>query len=252
MQNQINNVTISKNEDLTLEECKQVVEKHNIDFWDNDLSQIDSKLLSENAKRLDELIEKYSRCKEFIKTRKVKFNALNLRESEMAHVYSDINLKNIEISLSKKHYKNYKTLLETETNELNIKHCMDRAEKYKSTYTITHEFGHFIESMFIDEYNQQHLAEFLNMKSRVLNAKTTTQSKKILKKWEANISDQISQDIYEIALKNNPNVKINEILSDYGKENSFEFFAECFANLECGKPNELGLALKEFLKKRGM
>lgn len=252
LQNQINNVTISKNEDLTLEECKQVVEKHNIDFWDNDLSQIDSKLLSENAKRLDELIEKYSRCKEFIKTRKVKFNALNLRESEMAHVYSDINLKNIEISLSKKHYKNYKTLLETETNELNIKHCMDRAEKYKSTYTITHEFGHFIESMFIDEYNQQHLAEFLNMKSRVLNAKTTTQSKKILKKWEANISDQISQDIYEIALKNNPNVKINEILSDYGKENSFEFFAECFANLECGKPNELGLALKEFLKKRGM
>ena len=252
LQKQINNATISENKELTLEECKQLVEKHNIAFWDNDLSQIDSKLLSENIKRLDELIEEYPKCKEFIKTRKVKFNALNLNGNEMAHVSSDIDLKNIEISLSKKHYKDYKTLLETETNELKIKHCMDRAEQYKSTYTITHEFGHFIESMFIDEYNKQHLAEFLNMKSKALNAKTIAQSKKVISKWEANIADQISQDIYDIALKNNPNIKINEILSEYGKKNSFEFFAECFANLECGKPNELGLALKEYLKKRGL
>lgn len=252
LQKQINNATISENKELTLEECKQLVEKHNIAFWDNDLSQIDSKLLSENIKRLDELIEEYPKCKEFIKTRKVKFNALNLNGNEMAHVSSDIDLKNIEISLSKKHYKDYKTLLETETNELKIKHCMDRVEQYKSTYTITHEFGHFIESMFIDEYNKQHLAEFLNMKSKALNAKTIAQSKKVISKWEANIADQISQDIYDIALKNNPNIKINEILSEYGKKNSFEFFAECFANLECGKPNELGLALKEYLKKRGL
>ena len=180
LQNQINNATISENKDLTLEECKQVVEKHNISFWDNDLAQIDRKLLSENTKRLDELIEKYPKCKEFIKTRKVKFNALNLNGNEMAHVSSDIDFKNIEISLSKKHYKDYKTLLETEANELKIKHCMDRTEQYKSTYTITHEFGHFIESMFIDEYNKQHLAEFLNMKSRALNAKTISQSKKIM------------------------------------------------------------------------
>lgn len=252
LQNQINNATIGENKNLTLEECKQIVEKHNISFWDNDLAQIDSKLLSENTKRLDELIEKYPKCKEFIKTRKVKFNALNLNGNEMAHVSSDIDLKNIEISLSKKHYKSYKTLLETEANELKIKHCMDRTEQYKSTYTITHEFGHFIESMFIDEYNKQHLAEFLNMKSKALNAKTISQSKRIISKWETNIADQISQDIYDIALKNNPNIKINELLSDYGKENSFEFFAECFANLECGKPNELGAAIKEYLKKRGV
>ena len=45
---------------------------------------------------------------------------------------------------------------------------------------------------------------------------------------------------------------INDMLSEYGKTNSFEFFAECFANLECGKPNELGKALGEYLKKRGV
>ena len=29
-------------------------------------------------------------------------------------------------------------------------------------------------------------------------------------------------------------------------------FAECFANLNCGKPNEYGIALSEFLKQRGL
>lgn len=41
-------------------------------------------------------------------------------------------------------------------------------------------------------------------------------------------------------------------LSEYAKENSRDFFAECFANLNCGKPNEYGIALSEFLKQRGL
>ena len=106
--------------------------------------------------------------------------------------------------------------------------------------------------MFINDYNKQHLAEFLNMKARVLNAKTLSQSKKILRKWNENVADDIAQSIYEIAKNNNSNIIINDMLSEYGKTNSFEFFAECFANLECGKPNELGKALGEYLKKRGV
>ena len=251
LKNMINSSKIEEKE-LSGEECKQIIEKQKISFWDKDLSQIDAKLLSDNTKRLNELINKYPKTKEYIKNRKVKFNALNLSGNEMAHVSSDIELKNIEISLSKNYYKDYKTLMDTETKELKIKHCMDRLDDYKSTYTITHEFGHFIESMFINEYNKQHLAEFLNMKSRALNAKSITQSKKILNKWQENIANEISQEIYEIALKNNPKLNVNELLSTYGKENSFEFFAECFANLECGKPNELGKALGEYLKKRGV
>ena len=252
LQKQIENATIEQDKELTLEECKEIVEKYNITFWDKDLSEIDSRLLSDNTKRLNQLIEKYPKTKEFIKNRKVKFNALKLKEKEMAHVSSDIDLKNIEISLPKKYYKNYEELLEIETNELIIKHCMDRAEKYKSVYTITHEFGHFIESIFIEEYNKQHLAEFFNMKSRVLNAKTINQSKDILRKWQENIANEISQEIFDIVLKDNPNIKVNELLSEYGKVDSFEFFAECFANLECGKPNELGKALSKYLMKRGL
>lgn len=252
LQNQIENATIDQDKELTLEECKKIVEKHNIIFWDKDLSEIDSRLLSDNTKRLNQLIEKYPKTKEFIKNRQVKFNALNLKGKNMAHVSSDIDLKNIEISLSKKHYKNYEELLKTETNEFMVKNCMDRTEKYKSVYTITHEFGHLIENIFIEEYNKQHLAEFFNMRSRALNAKTINQSKNILKKWQENIANEISQEIFNIALEDNPNIKVNELLSEYGKKDSFEFFAECFANLECGNPNELGKALSKYLLKRGL
>ncbi len=240
------------NKILSLNECKGLIEKQNIKFWDNDLKQIDNKLLSENTQRLNELIEKYPTIQEYIKNKNVKFNALNLSNNTVAHVATDIDIKNIEISLSKSKYKDYNDFIKMEDNELAIKHCMDRSDKYKSTYTITHEFGHLIESSFIDEYNKNHLAEFHNMRTKALNAKTTTQSKNIIKNWESKITDNIAQEIYEIAKSNNSSFDLNKNLSQYGKENSFEFFAECFANAECGKPNELGKAMQQYLKKRGL
>ena len=243
---------IQNNKILSLNECKKLIEQQNIKFWDNDLKQIDNKLLSENTQRLNELIEKYPTIKEYIKNKNVKFNALNLSNNTVAHVATDIDIKNIEISLSKSKYKDYKHFIEMEDNELVIKHCMERSDKYKSTYTITHEFGHLIESSFIDEYNKKHLAEFYNMKTRALNTKTTTQSKKIIRNWESKITDNITQEIYDIAKNNNPALDLNKNLSQYGKENSFEFFAECFANAECGKPNDLGKAMQQYLKKRGL
>lgn len=146
----------------------------------------------------------------------------------------------------------YNKFLKIEENCIKKFWSMPCVEELQSVYSITHEFGHFIENIFIDEYNKQHFAEFLNMKTRALNAKTISQSKMILKKWQKNVTDAISKEIYEIVLENNPNAKINELLSEYGRKDSFEFFAECFANLECGKPNELGNAMGEYLKKRGL
>ena len=190
--------------------------------------------------------------KQFISSRNVKFNALNLDNSTMACCSTDLNMQNIEISLNKKKYKEYDKLIKTETNEFKIKNSMQSAEKYRSVYSLTHEFGHFIENSFIDEYNKTHIIEFSNMKTRALNAKNIVQSKKIIKQWNMNICDNIAQEIYDIARQNNPKINVNNLLSEYGKTNSFEFFAECFANLECGMPNELGKAMGDFLKRRGV
>ena len=37
-------------------------------------------------------------------------------------------------------------------------------------------------------------------------------------------------------------------LSIYGRENTKDFFAECFANMESGKINDFGKAMKDWLK----
>ena len=41
-------------------------------------------------------------------------------------------------------------------------------------------------------------------------------------------------------------------MSDYGKADSHEWLAEAFANSQCGKPNAIGEATMEYLKRRGM
>ena len=43
-----------------------------------------------------------------------------------------------------------------------------------------------------------------------------------------------------------------ELLKKICEINSMELFAETFANMECGKPNELGEAMREFLKRKGI
>lgn len=237
---------------LSLEECKQMIENQNIKFWQDDLSKIDKKLLSDNTKRLKNLIDKYPKMKKFIDEKNVNFNALTMGKNEIALCSTNLDISKISISLSKKYYSNYDNFIKMEEEGFKKFWSMPCSENLKSVYSLTHEFGHFIENKIIDDYNKQHLAEFLNMKTRALNAKSNSQSRAILRKWQKSIADNVAQEIYEIAEKSNANIKINDLLSEYGKTNSFEFFAECFANLECGKPNELAKALGEYLKKRGI
>lgn len=245
-------VNIKSSKILSLKECKELIEKQGVKFWKDDLAQIDKKLLSDNTKRLNNLINKYPKIQDFIKSRSVDFNAMGLGKREIAVCTTNLDISKLAISLSKSFYKNYEAFIELEEKSFSQFWSMPCSDSMKSVYSITHEFGHFVENMFINDYNKQHLAEFLNMKARALNAKTLSQSKKILRKWNENVADDIAQSIYEIAKNNNSNIIINDMLSEYGKTNSFEFFAECFANLECGKPNELGKALGEYLKKRGV
>ena len=65
------------------------------------------------------------------------------------------------------------------------------------------------------------------------------------------IPRQQRQEIIAIARENNPDFVLNDHLSTYGATNDEEFFAECFANSQCGKPNELGRAMQIWLERNG-
>ena len=59
-------------------------------------------------------------------------------------------------------------------------------------------------------------------------------------------------EIITIATNNNHFFDYLHCISDRGRKNRFEFFAECFANSQLGDPNELGAAMTEGLSQRGL
>ena len=108
----------------------------------------------------------------------------------------------------------------------NIKcgHFMPATKSGSSSYPAAHELGHIL---------QKSIAE------KELGANYTYYQYK-------KMADKHREEIMNIV-----NLK-GDKLSVYAKDNSRDFFAECFANLNCGKPNAYGLALSEFLKQRGL
>ena len=104
--------------------------------------------------------------------------------------------------------------------------------------TIAHEFGHVVETHLLNNYNKSHPTEYQNA---LVNRYRWTN-------YKEKVYNDIRKDIIDIAMKNNKNFDITKQLSQYGMSSPAEFFAECFANMESGRPNQLGKAIKEYLK----
>lgn len=120
-------------------------------------------------------------------------------------------------------------------------------------YNVTHEYGHLLENMIIAEemkaqgWTTEAPTTFLDMKKKTAKARF---------RWYDNISKwtkkKIVDEIVAIAKKNSEEFELLKNLSRYGRTNDAEFFAEVFANSQLGEPNELGKAMNEWLKQKGL
>lgn len=99
----------------------------------------------------------------------------------------------------------------------------DGKVKSLARYSITHEYGHLTES-----------ALFLKARS---SGSTGTEGQDARARVSA---------ILKIAKGYGAT---REDVSHYGRQNSYEFFAEAFANAHSGKPNAIGRAMSEYLKR---
>lgn len=245
LQNQIENDRIQD-----INDCQRIIEKQGIKFDKESFAKIDEQLLIENTKQFNDLINKYPFMKEFVKNKNITFLAETLAPNTIGSCGHSYDMSTIKISLSKKFFKNYDELEKMSIEGINNFTKMPADESKAILYTLNHEIGHFIENILIDKFNKENVALYSNMVNKLKHANSTTSIRNIIRNYETNITDNISAEIYEIAQKNNNKFNIADNLSKYGKESSQEFFAECFANLESGKPNELGNAMKEYLEKR--
>lgn len=218
----------------------------NVIYNTNSLKKLDSKLVDANTKQLSSLLNKYPKVAKFVKDNGLMFGGkITNAIAVTSHSY---DMKRLGIHLSNSYYNNYNNYTKTIKDGQKTGQFMPCSDKYVDTYALNHEFGHLVENHLINEYNINNPVEYSNFKTKIRTSTTQYQVQKAFKEYEGKICDKISQDIYGIALKNNPNFDLNKNLSLYGKTKSQEFFAECFANMVSGKPNELGKAMEEYLK----
>ena len=116
-------------------------------------------------------------------------------------------------------------------------------------YTVTHEYGHILES-FVSRNRQDWDA--IDEKINKLVNPSMSQLRNVYRDAEKAQAKGIFDEIVGIAKENNPEFKVSaDNLSKYGHTNYFEAFAEIFANSQCGAPNELGKAMEQWLVKEG-
>ena len=209
----------------------------NVIYNTQTLGKLDKKLVESNANRLSSLIKKYPKVAKYINDRGLNLGG-STSTNAIAYTRWSKDLKNIGIYLENTYYKNANYHNKTILNGIKNKHFMPCSDNNINNYALTHEFGHVLETYLLNEYNISNPLEYEKALSNQYK----------WDKYKEKVYGNIRNDIISIATKNNSNFDINSELSTYGKSSPAEFFAECFANAECGKPNTLGKAMIEYLK----
>jgi hypothetical protein len=129
----------------------------------------------------------------------------------------------------------------------------------ETIYTVTHEYGHILQNLLEQQRMVQKGLDLSNPLQFANKAKLMAKTKKARLKaydWYKSVSKEVEDEcfleIVRIAEQNNPNFKLADNLSRYGRTNKAEFFAEVFANSQLGEPNELGKAMNIWLDKKGL
>lgn len=152
------------------------------------------------------------------------------------------------LGLVGKYYKNYDTVIKTEEMGIEKFWSMPTSKENLSVYTVTHEYGHILENLILVKRT-----DYDDLQNKIDNMikPSAQQSRGVYQKAEKSGAKNIFNEIVAIAKDKNPEFNMKDNLSVYGHTNHFEAFAEIFANSQCGEPNELGLAMQEWLEKEG-
>ena len=214
----------------------------------DNVSVIDEKLLAENVMQIKKLNERFGAL---TTENKGYFTATNSKNT-VAYVQGSFrNLNHQSMSLCGNFYgRGYDYLVSKERDFVSTNWFMPCLDKNLPIYTVTHEYGHIFENKVIRSRVDMDVFEKA-YKAKMLAETGTKKATDFLRKEEAKQAKTIWQEIAQIAKEENPDFLVSKNISEYGKTNYLEAFAETFANSQCGAPNELGKAMNIWLERNG-
>ena len=212
------------------------------------VSIIDEKLLAENVTQLKKLNDRFGAL---TADNNGYFTATSAKNAVAYSQGNFRNLKHQSMSLCGNSYgRGYDYLVSKERDFVSTNWSMPCLDKNLPIYTVTHEYGHIFENKVIRSRVDMDIFEKA-YKAKMLEKNGAKKAMDFLKKEEAKQAKTIWQEITQIAKEENPDFLVSKNISEYGKTNYFEAFAETFANSQCGSPNELGKAMNIWLERNG-
>lgn len=214
----------------------------------DNVSVIDEKLLTENVTQLKKLNKRFGA----LTTENNGYFTATSAPRAVAYSQGNFrNLNNQSMSLCGNSYgRGYDFLVSKEKGFVSTNWSMPCLDKNLPIYTVTHEYGHIFENKVIRSRVDMDVFEKA-YKAKMLEKNGAKKAMDFLKKEEAKQAKTIWQEITQIAKEENPDFLVSKNISEYGKTNYFEAFAETFANSQCGSPNELGRAMNIWLERNG-
>ena len=224
------------------------------DSLQNTFTDVDESILKLNEELLVDNVNQFNKLNSRFGVVKANDGSYFSTNNTKNVAYADGGYRNgqYEISLSNKYYKKIDVYQEQYDRGQQSGYKMPSSDDYRNTYTITHEYGHVLEG-----YVSRNRTDFDAIKADIES--TWGHNPKVIPRYlsdaynksEKNLAKDIRNEIIDIAKSNNKNFNLEANLSKYGHTNDYEFFAEVFANSQCGKPNELGKAMNIWLEKEG-
>lgn len=213
----------------------------------NSLEKMDPKLYLDNANELNELLETYPKSQEYIRSNQFTFDAAERRARVHGSCGHNIDISEQRISLNRIEFGNYDNVVNSAISEAasGFKMPLDPSKAYG--YTLNHEFGHLIQNILVKDIFDKNPEELIKLKEAVFRQSSTSRMRKYLNDYYLKKARVMKDDIIKIAKDMNKDFSLDLELSQYGRTNNAEFFAECFANARSGRPNTLGKAILKYL-----
>ena len=214
---------------------------------DQSFKKIDKRLANDATNQLKKLDSKFG----VIKNSESTITSIASGKAE-AYVSSSITRPEVQtLSLCPKYYENYSSHIKTIKSQIASNWSMPIDEKNLSVYDVTHEYGHMLQNVLLQQKMQEYGEDKLKAS---INSYGTTVKEKYREyfKIRNDFAKECYSEIVAIAKETDNTFNLSENISRYGKSDYQEFFAEVFANSQLGKPNALGHAMNKWLERKGI